>query len=61
MLTIFWLENMKGKDNLEDLGIRKSKGKVIHVLFLTEHKAMKAYWGSGCIASRILALGIRRR
>jgi hypothetical protein len=31
----------------------KGKGKVVPVL-LTEHHAMKAYWGSGCIAPLIL-------
>jgi hypothetical protein len=31
----------------------KYKGKVVPVLFLTEHHAMKEYWGSGGIASRI--------
>jgi hypothetical protein len=31
------------------------EGKVITVLFvLTEHHDMKAYWGSGCTAPRIL-------
>jgi hypothetical protein len=30
------------------------KGKVAPVLFLTEHRAMKAYWGSGGIAPLIL-------
>jgi hypothetical protein len=30
------------------------KGKVVPVLFLTEHKAMKAYWRSGGIAPLIL-------
>jgi hypothetical protein len=25
--------------------IRQRKGKVVSVLFLTEHHAMKAYWG----------------
>jgi len=35
--------------------IRWLKGKVVSVLFfLTEHHAMKAYWGSGGIAWRIL-------
>jgi hypothetical protein len=29
------------------------KGKVVPVLFLTEHHAIKAYWGSGGIAPRI--------
>jgi hypothetical protein len=32
----------------------KGKGKVVPVLFLTEHHAMKAYWGSGGIAPLIL-------
>jgi hypothetical protein len=32
----------------------KGKGKVVPVLFLTEHHTMKAYWGSGGIAARIL-------
>jgi hypothetical protein len=36
----------------------KVKGKVVAVLFLTEHHAMKAYWGSGDIAPRLLCLGI---
>jgi hypothetical protein len=35
------------------------KGKV--VLFLTEHHAMKVYWGSGGIAPRILDLSTRWR
>jgi hypothetical protein len=28
-------------------------------LYLTEHHAMKEYWGSECIAPRILNLGTR--
>jgi hypothetical protein len=39
----------------------KGKGKVVPVLFLTEHHAMKAYWGSGVIVPRILDLGTRLR
>jgi hypothetical protein len=31
------------------------------VTFLTKHEAMKAYWGSGGIASRILDLDTRWR
>jgi hypothetical protein len=31
-----------------------SEGKVVHVLFLTEHHDKKAYWGSGDIAPLIL-------
>jgi hypothetical protein len=38
----------------------KGKGKRFPVL-LTEHHAMKAYWGSGGVASRILDLGTRWR
>jgi hypothetical protein len=34
--------------------ICKGKGKVVPVIFLTEHHAMKAYWGNGGIAPRIL-------
>jgi hypothetical protein len=30
------------------------KSKVVPVLFLTEHRAMKAYWGSGGIVPRII-------
>jgi hypothetical protein len=43
--------------------IRKceGKGKVVPVIFLTEHHAMKAYLGSGGIAPRILDLDTRRR
>jgi hypothetical protein len=37
------------------------KGKDAPVLFLTEHHAMKAYWGSRGIAPRILDLGSRWR
>jgi hypothetical protein len=37
------------------------KGKVVPVLFLTEHHAMKTYWGSGNIAPHILDLGTRLR
>jgi hypothetical protein len=33
------------------------KGKVVPVLFLTKHHAMKLYWGSGSIARCILDLG----
>jgi hypothetical protein len=37
------------------------KGKVDPVLFLTEHHAVKAYWGSGGIAPGILVFGTRWR
>jgi hypothetical protein len=37
----------------------KGKYKVIPVLFLTEHHAMKAYWGSGGIAPCIFDVGTR--
>jgi hypothetical protein len=32
----------------------KDKGKVVPVLFLADHYAMKAYWGSESMASRVL-------
>jgi len=32
----------------------KAKGKVVPLLFLTEQHPVKAYWGSGSIASLIL-------
>jgi len=32
----------------------KGKGKVIPVLFLTEHHRKEAYWGSRGVAPRIL-------
>jgi hypothetical protein len=35
------------------------KVKLSLCFFLTEQHAMKAYWGSGIIAPRILNLGIR--
>jgi hypothetical protein len=35
-------------------GKGKVKGQVVPVLFLTEHHAMKAYWGNGSIAPLIL-------
>jgi hypothetical protein len=38
----------------------KGEGKIIPVL-LTEHHTMKAYWGSGGIAPRILDLVTRWR
>jgi hypothetical protein len=40
-------------DSFHDKGC-KGKGKVVPVLFLTQHHAMKAYWGSGDITLRIL-------
>jgi hypothetical protein len=42
------------------IGNSRMKGKVVPVL-LTEHRAMKAYWGSGGIASHILDIGTRLR
>jgi hypothetical protein len=39
----------------------KGKGKGVPVLFLTEHHALKEYWGSGSIAPYILDLNIRWR
>jgi hypothetical protein len=42
------------KEKNEKLSVaKKGKGEVVPV-FLTEHHAMKTYWGSGGIAPRIL-------
>jgi hypothetical protein len=38
----------------------KGEGKVVPVL-LTEHQAMKAYWGSGFIAPRVIDLSTKSR
>jgi hypothetical protein len=35
-------------------GKGKGKGKVVPVLFLTDHHAMKVYWWIGGIAPRII-------
>jgi hypothetical protein len=40
---------------------REDKGKVVPVLLLTEHHAIKAYWGNGGTVPRILDLGTRWR
>jgi hypothetical protein len=37
--------------------IGKAKAKVVPVLFLTDHHALKVYWGSGGISPRIHKLG----
>jgi hypothetical protein len=50
-LTLPSLRN--GLSREADGHLTKGKGKVVPVL-LTEHRAMKAYWGSEGIASRIL-------
>jgi hypothetical protein len=52
MYTLFWLEDVKGRDHSEDLGV-DGKGKVVPCAFLTEHQAMKVYWGSRGIAPLI--------
>jgi hypothetical protein len=42
--------------------VRKLKVKVkLSLCFLTEHHTIKAYWGSGGIAPRILDFGTRWR
>jgi hypothetical protein len=43
------------------LNVTEGKRKVIPMLFLTEHHALKAYWGSEVIDPRILFLGTRWR
>jgi hypothetical protein len=51
----------KGREHLKGLGVDgkgKGKGKLVPVL-LTEHHAMKTYWGSGFIAPFVFDLGTR--
>jgi len=50
------LEASKFMVRLYNLISPSCKGKVVPVLvfFFTEHRAMKAYWGNGGTASRIL-------
>jgi len=43
------------------LGTLEGKGKVVSMLFLTEHHTMKMFWWSGGITSRIIDLGTRSR
>jgi hypothetical protein len=38
---------------LQSFSMLCSQGKVVPVIFLTEHYAMKAYWNSGGISPRI--------
>jgi hypothetical protein len=42
------------KGNVNNVFLCLCKGKVVPVLFCTEHHAMKTYWGSGGIAPPIL-------
>jgi len=46
---------------LHYLGEGKGEDKIVLVHFLTEHHAMKTYWGSGDIVPRIFDLGTRWR
>jgi hypothetical protein len=39
------------------MGEMRNKDKLVPVIFLTQHQAMKTYWGSGGIAPRIPDLG----
>jgi hypothetical protein len=49
-------ESSRSPDEEPNTILLQGKGKVVLVLFLTEHHAMKAYWESGGIATRILDL-----
>jgi hypothetical protein len=55
------MDNVQKHNSFNTNSKGKGKGKVVPVLFLTEHHAMKTYWGSGGIAPRILDLGTRWR
>jgi hypothetical protein len=48
------------RNAVKNLGV-KGKGKVVPVLPLNEHHAMKAYWGSGCKLHPFLDLSTIRR
>jgi hypothetical protein len=39
---------------MKEVNFEGGKGKVVPVLFLTEHHTLKVYWGSGGIAPLIL-------
>jgi hypothetical protein len=54
-------ENEIQSRHANKLGKYKGKVKIVPVLFFTEYRAMKTYWGSGSIAPRILDLGTRWR
>jgi hypothetical protein len=43
----------KGSRN-SSTGKNKGRGKVVLVFFVAEHRAIKAHWGSGVTAPRIL-------
>jgi hypothetical protein len=47
---------MTQDDSKFEYAFCNDQGKV-PVLFLTEHHVMEAYWGSECIAPRILDVG----
>jgi hypothetical protein len=51
-MTICSTVDMKHADRQNLVG--KGEGKIVPVLFLAEHHAMKAYWRSGGIAPRII-------
>jgi hypothetical protein len=48
------IENVSGFNSSQEEIKVKVKRQSFPVLFLTEHHAMKAYWGSGGISPRIL-------
>jgi hypothetical protein len=48
-----WAVNIVLRIQIETVKVKKVKSKVVP-LFLTEHRAMKVYWGSGGIAPLIL-------
>jgi hypothetical protein len=50
--------NISENERFPEILKSDDKGKVVSVLSLTEHHAIKAYWGSGSIAPRVLNLGI---
>jgi hypothetical protein len=63
MRTVFRLENLRGRDQSEDVGGRWEDNvrmdKVVPVLPVTEHLAMTAYWGVEVQFHPFLDLGTR--
>jgi hypothetical protein len=43
--TVFWVQHYQNGNSYWHFGV-KGKGKLVPVIFLTEHHAMKVYWGN---------------
>jgi hypothetical protein len=54
ILNVNLLQHRLSHSQCKGKGKDKGKDKIVPALFLTEHHAMKAYWGSGGIAPLVL-------